>query len=266
MKKVFSLIGAFFIFIGISGVATSQEIKIEGPLHGVLKGGYKFNNISVPYEDCTAFFLTPSNSPVPYEDIFDSATTLTFSNVFGTKAQFTADIVKRDVYYTKNFGYKILPDATEYPKFDINIPAGSDSILKNIVFIPEQTGSFVSPGFLLGSHVDSFETVMKIRQVERPDGSIETEEYEGKTGVYPYQSLTLLGFFYELQADYNLERLCTMLQIPFVKTVDRTILVPVGGKKQGTTRWMLQAFYGIGGKNTGRYVSSGFYRMEDKAR
>ena len=266
MKKVFSFIATFFIFIGISGVATSQEIKIEGPLNTALKGGYKFNNIRVPYEDCTAFFLTPSNSPVPYEDIFDSTTTLTFASLYGAHAQFSADIVKRDVYYTKNFGYKILPDAAEYPKFDINIPSGSDSILKNIIFIPEQTGSFVNRSFLLGSHVDSFETVMKVRQVERPDGSIETEEYEGKTVIYPYQSLTLLGFFYLLQGDYNLERLCTMLQIPFVRTTDNLILIPVGGKKQGATRWMLQAFYGIGGKNIGRYVSSGFYRMEDKAR
>ena len=69
-----------------------------------------------------------------------------------------------------------------------------------------------------------------------------------------------------LGADYNLERLCTMLQIPFVRTVDNQILVPVGGRTQGAVRWMLQAFYGIGGKTTGRYVSSGFYRMEDKAK
>ena len=245
MNKLFKFILASTILVGFSVVGFSQEIKIRGPLDASLKGGYKFNNLQFKIsEECSSFFIIPVNKPVLDQDIFTANTTFKFSSIFGARAEFTGQILNKDIYYTPNYGYKIFPEVTDGPEVSFNVKEGSSSVLKNIVFIPSQTKQFVS-NRVTPSHVDCFDPIRKTRQVELPDGSIEIEEYDGFEPVYPVQVLTLLGFFYVLEANTDLEDLCTILEIPYVKTLDKEILVPVGGKKATVTRWMLKTFYGI---------------------
>ena len=246
MKVVLNFAFTFLLLTGFIGSAYSQKIEFRGEsVTKTLKGGYKFNNIRVPYEDCTSFFLSDSETPIPYEDVFSSTTKFQVRNIFGTQITFTADIVKKDIYYTPNYGYNIYPEAKVGPNIDMNFFRGKGSILKEIVFIPPQTETFeLYRG--TGSHVgDIMDPVTKYKEVEQPDGSIETVAYQGYEPAYPYQTLTLMGFFYLLAGDKNLEELCTLQGVPYVKTADDNILIPVGGRSSASARWILKSFYGI---------------------
>lgn len=244
MKNISKLLLTIFSILFFSTQGFSQELVLKGSMQTSLKGGYGFNNLIVLLDDCSVLFTTSTNKQIPYDSVFSDSTEFIVSNTLGLRQTFNADVIKKDIYFTPNYGYKILSDQQSGPDIDLKGYLKDSSVLKAIVFIPPQTKQFYDPN-LVKTHTDSFETVSKFKPVELPDGSIEMQEYEARVSSISSQTLTLMGFFYVLASKDPIEGLCSILEIPFIKTKNNVILVPVGGKKAEVTRWMLKTFYGI---------------------
>ena len=258
MKNISKLLVIIFSIVFFSTQSFSQELILKGSMQTSLKGGYRFNKLRILLDDCTVLFITTTNKQIPYNSVFEEDTEFIISNTLGISQTFSADVIKKDIYFTPNYGYKIFSEQESGPDIDLKAYSKDSSILKAIVFIPSQTKQFYDPS-LAKTHTGSFEITTKSKPVELPDGSIEMQEYETRVSSISSQTLTLMGFFYVLKSTTQIEGLCSILEIPFVKTKNNVILVPVGGKKAEVTRWMLKTFYGIASQSNGiqRYTFHG---------
>lgn len=254
MKKglVFILVG-FFVF-SFSFSVFSQEVTSQLGKVVSLKGGYKFNNIEINFENCSQIFSyasknSKSKTPIKSEDVFSEQLIFEVSNSSGAKVYFSGNVVKQELYYSDLGGYTIAPNIMGTPLNQKNFTKSESSILKAIVFFPDQTKQFNEES-LASMHGDFKDPVVRYREVEREDGSIEKESYTAWTSSRDSEYLQLTGFFYELKDSTYFRTLCNVLRIPYVVgTSSHTVLVPVGGRTAHSIRWVLDYVYGIKASN-----------------
>ena len=100
MKKglVFILVG-FFVF-SFSFSVFCQEVTSQLGKVVSLKGGYKFNNIEINFENCSQIFSfdsknSKSKTPIKSEDVFSEQLIFEVSNSSGAKVYFSGNVVKQ---------------------------------------------------------------------------------------------------------------------------------------------------------------------------
>ena len=186
----------------------SQTLQIDG--------GQRFGMIKLQPQTCSGFFIIGPRTPVPYEDVISNSTNYTVTNNKGSSVSFSAEVLKKEIYFDPSYGYDIFPN--DWGATSTGLIPDGQSILKDIVFIPRQERSFIQS------------------QVQNFDNEVSDE----------YTSLELSGFFYVLERNTELEKWFFYHKIPHVLTSQGEWLVPVGGPYNSFLfRAVLHTHFGI---------------------
>lgn len=223
MKKfVISVLSLVFLS-SFSSVLFGSEFVIKAGSNS-LDGGEFFKGYQIdPKIPCTSIFNKKQES-VAYEKFFDIGKIIDINvEIEGKAANFKARVVLPEIYASTTFKYKILPNFVHGPDYDTNVIISNakdeQSLVEKVVFIQDQTSQLGSE--MLYSNGPSFDTIRA--------------KY----------TLNLSGFYYIMNIDPKFLDLCEENDIPFIRTTDNKLLVPVGGDSSTGLKWVLARFFGI---------------------
>ena len=270
MKRITHLLVSLVLFL-TSSVVFSQEVSLKGEV--ALKGGPFFKGIAVA-NDCQDLFAFKSDGKtpirIPFQNFFETdsediikisggkvAVPLVIHFSDGSEEpldfyvytdedlgniEIPVKVVNPSVYSESTIKYRITNNWRSTPDYETNvIPEVSetkDSLIEKVVHMPSVTAQYGSLYTLdLGGFFyvisDKKSTVPSNPQV--PSTSTYTSEKWGQfnsTVEYDERIPTLFS------------ELCARHSIPYIKTVDGKLLVPVADG--GTTlSWILGRYFGI---------------------
>ena len=175
-----------------------------------------------------------------------------------TVLSFKTEVVKPGVYSESTVKYRILNNFVPGPNYDTNVipvtEEGEQSIIEQVVFIPKQVKQLSDKyDFVIGKDGDSiiprdtltlsgFFYVISDKPSKNPVDILTTETYiSEKWGKFTQTVPT------GKQETLLFSELCTRRSVPFIKTVDGKLLVPVAadGKALSSLNWILSKYFDI---------------------
>ncbi len=237
MKRVFDLMVVFFVIFMVSNKVVAQQIKV-GP-DTVFDGGNSLAGFNLPDNICSSYFLIDDKTPVAYEDLFSSTEVLEFVGSKDQRAKINVEVVKKDVYFDSELGYKFLSSTIRGPRIEVKSSELDDSLLEGIIYVSSQTINFTK---ILAEllNLSYLVEVPRLKDIELPNGRWAKATYTAYEPRFSYENLIIKGFFYVFSYHEELIAILDYMSIPYIFTSDHKILVRVGGEKQDATLWMLR--------------------------